>query len=311
MENTQADINVKKLVDGLGYGNDTSSISVGDADVELMKIIDDAVHSPQVIAPVSIDDATGEMVHDDGCGDGRACGSVFTEENGSIRTFKRSLHRPKVFGGGATMTAAMLVGDKEADSDSEEAVFAHAIQKLREHNTDFGAHTDGGADDTHCGCGAIDKFPDILAASVTYHDEIAGSIQALGIETTGLQAIQDNFRSYAEKHMGESYNGHNVSDAILHEGKVVKELSGSHIEKAVVLNTVPGYTVDQCFVRKATNGKADVFAVDVWHMQELTDKLFETAQERHAGLLSQLVYTLATASVLTHGNLPVYIVTAR
>jgi hypothetical protein len=311
MNSIQPDINVQKLVDGLGYGNDASSISVDAADIELMKIIDSAVQSPAVLVPVSVDDVTGEMVQDDGCGDGRACGSVFAEENGSIHTFKRSLHRPKAFGGGVTMTAAMLVGDNEATADSEEAVFTHAMQKLREHDTDFGAHTDDQADSTHCGCGAIDKFPEILAASVTYRDEIAGSIQALGIETAGLQEIQDNFRLYAEKHANESYNGHNVSDAIIHEGKVVKELSGSHIEKAIVLNTVPGYTVDQCFVRKATNGNADVFAVDVWHMYDLADKLLDTPEERHAGLLSQLVYTLATASVLTRGNLPVYVVTVR
>lgn len=299
--------NVTKLTDGLGYGNAASTISTDQDTAELLERVDRLVHSAQLLVPVSIDDETGKQLEDDGCGDGRISKTVFAEQGDSLRTFKRSLNRPKVFGGGATMAVSMLIGVNEAEGDTAQEVFTHAIGKMRERHVNFGAHTDEHADSAHCGCGAIDKFPAILAASVTYRDKIVESIGALQISTTGLDTVLDTFSHYAEKHGNESYNGHLVSDTIVHEGKVVKELAGEHHEKAIILNTVTGYTVDQAFVHSQTDGQADVFAVDVWRMQQLADKLYDTEDQRSTAFLSELVYTLATAAVLTKGNLPVYI----
>lgn len=306
MNDMKIDFDVKKLADGLGFGDGSIGVDAA-SDAEVMRLVDEAVHSPSLLVPVSVDDVTGQPVEDDGCGDGRIYKTVFAELNDGVHTFKRSLHRPKVFGGGATMAVSSLIGSGNAESDAEQEIFAHAMATMRQRQIDFGAHTDESADDAHCGCGAIDKFPAILAATVTYRDNITDSIAALNVSTDGLDKVLDNFAHYAEKHSGEQYNGHVVADAIVHAGKVVKELAGGHIEKAIVLNTVANYTVDQEFVHAQTNGQADVFAVDVWRMQQIADKLYDSEDERQTGFLSELVYSMATAAVLTRGNLPVYI----
>lgn len=290
---------IQKILSGFGYGNSESTITVRSDETELIAKLDSVLNSPSLLVPLSKDDS-GAPVQDDGCGDGRMCSQTYTHE-----------YRAKVFGGGLTMATATLVGLGTADADSEIDIFRHADALLNERHLDFGAHTDDGAQAPNSGCGAIDKFPQILAASVTYQQQIAASIASLGINTAGLSDVLQHFATYAAHHAADPYSGQQVSAEIIKEGKIVKQLTGEHIEKAVVLNTVAGYTTDQVFVYNEMDGKAEVFAVDVWRMQELADTLYDTPEERSHAFLSQLVYTLATAAVLTRGNLPVYLATGK
>jgi len=216
-----------------------------------------------------------------------------------------------VFGGGAAMTAATLIGLGRTDGKSLEEVFKESISLLASKGVDFGAHSAdhvGSASDS--GCGAIDKAPAILQAAGTYRAEIQATIVSLGFSTDGLDDVFQQFAAEAAATANKSYSGLTVVNAIRDEQKVVKELTGQHVEGFIVLNTIADHTVNQALVRAATNGAIDVFAVDVWRLQAYVTRLYgdKSEQIQAAALLSELVYTLATAAVLTRGDLPVYLV---
>src|SRR5215471_2698020 len=103
-----------KVSEGLGYGDGSISAAalhdqLGDVYGIVSHAVETAIFSPDVLVPVSKDDA-GHMITDDGCGDGRPVGTIFTK----TQHFKRSLHRPKVFGGGIAMSLAGLIGQGKA-----------------------------------------------------------------------------------------------------------------------------------------------------------------------------------------------------
>ncbi len=76
----------------------------------------------------------------------------------------------------------------------------------------------------------------------------------------------------------------------------------------IILNQVYCQTVNQKFIREATNDKAQVFAVDVWRLERIANGLYkDNYAMQNKALLSEVIYTLAAASVLTEGNLPVYV----
>jgi hypothetical protein len=77
-----------------------------------------------------------------------------------------------------------------------------------------------------------------------------------------------------------------------------------------VLNTVRACTVNQKLIREITDDKAQIFAVDVWRMQDIAGKLYDDRAAHQRAFLSELIYTLATAAVLTKGDLPVDVVEA-
>ena len=80
-----------------------------------------------------------------------------------------------------------------------------------------------------------------------------------------------------------------------------------HVEACIVLNYVKGKTLDQGLIHTLSDGKVDVFGVDVWRMQDLAKSLH--TEDEHAELRafqSMLVYTLSVAAVLTKGDLSVY-----
>jgi len=49
-----------------------------------------------------------------------------------------------------------------------------------------------------------------------------------------------------------------------------------------------------------------VFAVDVWRMKQLAEKMNNTPADQQRAFLSELVYTLSVTATLTIGDLPVY-----
>jgi hypothetical protein len=301
-----ASYSTTKVSDGFGFGGGTISAAqirqtVGD------QPFTDAEHvigSTDILVALDVNE-DGQQLDDDGCGDGRAVGRVFQGTN----LKSTSLNRAKVFGGGAAMTAATIIGLGNTDGQLLVQIFLTAIANLQDKHIDFGAHTADhvtGPEDS--GCGAIDKAPAILQAALTYETQIRATIAALGFETKDLDEIFKNFSAVVDQLGGQIYHGADVVSAVQASGKVVKELTGQHVEGFVVLNTIQGYTVNQKSVRSATVGKVDVFAVDVWRLQSYANRLYETADEQARAFISELVYTLATAAVLTSGDLPVYLV---
>ena len=100
-------------------------------------------------------------------------------------------------------------------------------------------------------------------------------------------------------------------EEIIEDGKIVKELTGAHQEVAIVLNTVPGYTVNQQHIRSVSSEQAQVFGVDVPRLASVAERLYpESEDEQKRALISMVVYTLATAGTLTKGDLPVFVVSA-
>lgn len=209
------------------------------------------------------------------------------------------------------MTAASKIGLGENRHQELPNILAGSIDTLVEENINFGAHIDEAAHGENCGCGAIDRGPDSLWAAVKYENEIRQVIAVLGVETTGLDEVQSNFRQYVNTNLSQpiEYSGRKVMDKIVDTGKIVKKLGGEHRERRIILNQVRGFTVNQRLIRAVTDGEAQVFGVDTWRLEDVVAKLYPAEPERqHKAVLSMLVYTLGTAAVLTKGDLPIDII---
>jgi hypothetical protein len=290
--------------EGLGFGEGNISLQSRHHEIghEGLQTIKEALQSNDVIVPVSKDNF-GSLVDDDGCGDGRKVSRIFEGD----QERKKSLSRPKVFGGGATMAVATLIGLDKTDGKDLRQVFSDGIAHLHGNTIGFGAHTDTHAKGENCGCGAIDKAPTIIKNAVRFKDSIRASIGALGVSTEGLDEVEEAYENYAEIMNTDTYSGADVMSEIIGSGKVVKELEDEHKEVVIVLNMVEDHTLNQSVVRDISGHKAQAFAVDVWRVKQLADRLYasESDGQRHKAFLSQLVYTLSTAGTLTKGDLPV------
>jgi hypothetical protein len=297
----------KKIADGLEFGHGTIS---GKTEQEIQNTVEAVIFSDKILVEVDTDD-TGQIIDDDGCGDGRGVSRVFTREE----VYKRSLNRPKVFGGAATMTMAIRVGLGLGEGKNLNLVLNEATDELNVKGVDFGAHTDEHARGNNCGCGAIDRAPEIIEAAKKYKEQIAGVIDLLGLSNVGLPEVDENIASWVRNLADyNEYSGSAAMDGILHSANkpVIKQLNGEHKEIAIVLNHIAGRTINQQAVRSATDDEAQVFGVDVWRMNEIAMQLFPGDSEtQHKAILSMVTYTLATAAVLTKGNLPVYVIEAE
>jgi hypothetical protein len=307
-ENQVPKVEVKRIVDGLGFGEGNISYLERIDQVGPVKLdaVETAINSGSLLVPVDYD-PTGQQIDDDGCGDGRVWRRVF---HGSTEKF-RSLIRPKVFGGGVTMAMAMDVGLGKSDNDNLQSAFSMAINNMNHKGIDFGGHTDRHSEAPNCGCGAIDKAPQIIGNIARYSHEIKQTIESLGVNSDGLNEVLTNFNSFAQSSAEDkSYAGSTVMGEVLKQQKVVKELDGTHNEMFVVLNEVSGHTIDQEKVRQLSDGDIQIFVVDTWRLKDIAERLNDndTSAVQNQAYLSALVYTLGVAATLTKGDLPVYTV---
>ena len=310
------EIQVVKLADGLGMDYKTGTISATELEQkegneDLGQLTDEAIASANILTPVSTDER-GDMLDDDGCGDGRNVSAIFAYVDNVKHLFKRSLNRAKVFGGGLVMATAARIGFGEAQGQTLNEAMVASKDTLADKEIDFGAHTDNHATGENCGCGAIDKAPLVVAVAAHFRNDIKATIMNNFSESAEdeqlVDSILDNYAAYAQEIADQPYSGRAVMKEIVDSGKLVKELADGHLETRVLLNTIKGYTVDQEYVRRVTGGRAQVFAVDVWRLSELASGLYNAPTEQRSAFLSELVYTLGTAAVLTKGDLPVYLI---
>jgi len=307
----EKDFVITKLVDGLGIGKNPNAAYekiVADAGPDALAAAELAINSEAILTSIDMHPMTGKPVDDDGCPDGRGVKKIY---HGQIEK-ERSLKRPKVFGGGATMAMATLVGvGAEKDASLHEA-FEDSIRFLNEHMINFGAHSAEGANHGGSGCGAIDKAPEVIATAIEYKKEIKEILDSIGVDTKNISTIFENFENFETSMNKENYSGSAVVTSIIENSKIIKELTGTHKEMAIIMNNFKGHTVDQSLVRQATGDSLQVFAFDVWRVEEIAQKMYpDDAEKQHLSVLSQLVYSMGVAAVLTNGDLPVYSISER
>jgi hypothetical protein len=308
-EMERPELAITRVSEGLEYGD--GKIAAHSIPAEIQRTVDDTIeHHPDFLVSIDIDE-TGQSLDDDGCGDGRGVNKIF---RGLHTELKRSLNRAKVFGGAVAMTAGIWIGRGVTEGQTLESVFHGVREDLDKRGINYGGHTAEhiapGREAIDSGCGAIDLAPQIVLAAGTYESPIRETLKALGIDSPAVDTVFTNYRSYAETLPRQpEYRGKRVMNGVQQSEKVVKELAGGHLECRIVLNMVRGYTVNQGLIRGSTDGQAQVFAVDVWRLQDIAKAQYpadEMAEQE--AFVSELVYTLATAGVLTRGDLPVYII---
>ena len=215
----------------------------------------------------------------------------------------------KVFGGGATMASVALLGLGEI-SENAEAQFNLGIETLYELGIKYGAHDDEHANAPFCGCGAIDKYPEIILATQLFSEDIKNSLIGLfgdDFDEAIFNNVMENYQKATKTNFG-SYAGLNVKNAILNKGAVVKKLGGNHQEDFVILNFIKGTTFNQYGLYEYTNNKVQAFSVDVWRLQEYAEKISQHKKgSKNVAMYSMLIYTLATSAVLTDGSQKIFI----
>ena len=314
---------------GLGFGDGAISTAariekqeVSRADLEIGKEL--ITSDPDLFTVVDADAA------DDGCGDGRQAAMVFRmNEDGQLEVFNKSRRRAKVFGGGLVVASSMwrsvagsihhgetVYGDRQFIAD-----------QLEQKGITYGAHTDTHAQGDNCGCGAIDKYPQITANALRDKSSIEATLQVLYGDDydDNRDAIESVFATYHELIGDEKYfsnaSGKQTMDFIRGDGAVIKQLSDDHLEAFIVLNDVDGTTFDQRKFDKKLQARGvtsepQVFVVDSWRgrmyaemtaqiaVETLTDVDYEAV--RKVAYADFLIRTLAVASTLTAGDLPVF-----
>lgn len=284
-------------------------------------------------------DAGADGSGDDGCGDGRLADIILRIVKGSIleEPIEELIYRAKIFGGGLVASFSMLrsiLGSRpvkdEVSSDptiGDDARFM--LDKLEELGIKHGAHIDSHAEGEICGCGAIDNYKLITANVIKYKSQIFDVLKTLYEDefSDNETAINDAFKTYGFVANNEKYfsnfSGKSLMEEIVDSGSRVTKLEGNHGEIAIVLNDVPGTTLDQRFITESvkkefgeSSSPVHVFCVDVWRGRQLAEVVAKIAKECNPSIdlkdaykvafADFLIRTLAVSATLTKGDLPVY-----
>lgn len=305
--------------EGLGYGEGSISVNrrlnnpEDPLTPEVMEAVDDEIRNGEILVPIDRDD-DGQLITDDGYGDGRGVNMVMRGSD----ILKKSLHRAKVFGGGLTMGVAARIGLGKAKNRLKEE-YSQEADEFKHHGIDYGAHIDENFGEKDSGCGAIDKAPLNIANAIKYREQIEQTVEAVSGHVFGgldedmkgvLSGVFDNYERYHDEQPNDDHAGSEIIDVAAEDKKVVKELDSKegHREVAILLNFVENMTVNQQLIREKTKNIAQVFGVDVPRLFKIANRRYENDEDRKAAFVSMLVYTLSTAVTLTDGTLPVYAV---
>lgn len=305
--------------DGLGCGEGSISTKARLADPTdaltpvTMELVHDTIVNGEILVPID-KDKEGQLLTDDGCGDGRGVNRVIR----GLEFLKKSFNRAKVFGGGLTMGIASRIGLGQANGSLKD-LFETEAEEFRRLGIDYGAHIDENFGDKNSGCGAIDRAPDNIHNALAYKKQITETVGVLSgfvfgeePDETTLDIVESVFKGYEQYESNfpnEDHAGAEILDVVAEKQKVVKELDSKegHREVAIVLNLVEDMTVNQELIREVTDNVAQVFGVDVPRLLKIANRRYDNDHDRKAAFISMLVYTLSTAATLTDGSLPVYI----
>lgn len=317
---------------GLGFGEGGISVNeqmrLGILTAEVPVHVNEVlVNDPNAFKSVETDD--------DGCGDGRPWVKIMRMEDHNdfkeVVEYKKSLLRPKVFGGGLVVASSMwraINGAPKADNTVvEDRRFM--INQLAERGLNHGAHTDNHAEGDKCGCGAIDNYPVITANAIKYRQQITDTLKAVyGDEfEANRDAIEQTFGVYEQLAENNDYfsgsTGKQAMEQLIESGATIKELYGHHVEETIVINEAEGTTLDQQYftqtVKDMCTDKPQIvqaFTVDVWRGRQIAQAVVDIKKQQDPNSDSEQAYklamadflirTLAVAGTLTAGDLPVY-----
>lgn len=228
--------------------------------------------------------------------------------------------------GGTPVIAALrriVLGTDSAGDVSLDADLAATISELAHGGLGFGGHIDDhhAATDEDTGCGAVDKLHVILARiadpaawqQITF---LAAQLLGANYDAERAEALHARvvaFQAQADAYFGrdgEHYPYKQRAAAAMREQaageEVVEELSGGHLEKALLINTVDGTTFSRDRFDAAYAG-GQVFGYDVWYVQWVAASLFPgddqaAVDARTDFTLLHVFYSIATAMVLTDGS---------
>lgn len=266
---------------------------------------------------------------DDGCGDGREAKVIYHVKDGEKVSYKRSLLRAKIFGGGLVVFASMMrsaVWGKEVSGSTVLEDRKQAAGILSDLAIAYGGHTDNHATGENCGCGAIDKYPEITANALAFQSEIKQVLKlVLGNDYDAYEnEIREVFSVYEGmvKHKKPYFAdaaGAKTRALLEKTGAVIKELADDHLEDFVVINDVEGETFhqrqfDELLKARGVGGTAQAFVVDLWRgrmyarlaAQVGVKRGFDEDEVFKKALVDFLIRTLATAGTLTSGDQPVF-----
>lgn len=315
--------------EGLGFGHGSISVTEqlksGELSAEARAAAYEIItNDSRVFSPVE--------TSDDGCGDGRPTSKIFRlidSESGKSKEFlQKSRRRAKVFGGGLVAASSMW-RTISGNANSGETVFgdrSFIADELGERNIQFGGHTDNHAEGVNCGCGAIDKYPDITKNALLYEENIRGVLAALyGSDYDANEnAIDEAFANYKTLAADDDYfsnaSGKKTEDLMLERGAVLKELSDIHLEDFIVVNDVEGISFDQPMLdallkEKNISDTVQAFVIDTWRGRMYASAVADIAKAKLGREDSEyvekvayadfLIRTLAVSGTLTAGDLPV------
>jgi len=266
---------------------------------------------------------------DDGCGDGREARTIYKVVDGKKVAFKRSLLRAKIFGGGLVVFTSMMrsaVWGPELDGATILSDREKAAEILWSLHVSHGGHTDNHASGDNCGCGAIDRYPDVTANAIRFRVDIDDVLRAVFGDTYALheRAIADVYDVYeaAEKSSKQYFAdaaGAKTRALLEKSGAVIKELADDHLEDFVVINDVAGETFNQRIFDEILRDRgvpttAQAFVVDLWRgrmyaklaARQAAFAGHDSSEAFRRAMVDFLVRTLATAGTLTGGDQPVF-----
>lgn len=201
------------------------------------------------------------------------------------------------------------------------------ISLCKKHGISFGGHIDDHSHGLNCGCGAIDKIPDIFqkildpefpqAVSVYLKAMLGGKFDASVMQDLigragELSAQNGNYLEQTSD--GDYLYKKKVIETLEAEAtnvQPVEELTGDHREIALVVNLVPGTTFDRDAFTKAQGSEIQAFNYDFWASEDFANKLFKSEKKRTEFLTIRAMLGIATAMVLTDGSMELILRTEK
>lgn len=254
------------------------------------------------------------------CIDGRP--NEGTEDKVRAGKMERTV-APQIAGGtaGCALAARAIEGSHMNGTtfaqDVETTVKNMAVKGIR-----FGGHIDDHQHGDNCGCGAIDKIPeifDIVANEEAFRQvkNITKAILGTNYDDATAMRLLGNFErmhanrdEYLERN-GDSYPYKRKWVAIMQEHAAdafqkIQKMVGKHNEVALVVNTVEGTTLNRARLNVDTDRKMQVFNLDYWACVQIAKKLYpQSPEKQHDWLHARIMLTAATAMALTDGSLEV------